>query len=85
MKTKKQNLLYMPSFVFSFDVIQLEKTNKESNNPLLVFQLVIIGKHKWDLYPLVVFAFCVIHIKHWQKQKTIHVIHDSFSALRDSN
>ena len=28
MKTKEQNILYMPSFVFSFGVIQLEKQIK---------------------------------------------------------
>ena len=58
-----QNLLYMPSFCFFVWCHSIGKTNKESNNHLLAFQLVIIGKHKWDLCPPIVLAFCVLHIK----------------------
>ena len=80
---KAKSPVYAVFCFFWFGVIQLQKkTSKESNNPLLVFQSVIIGKHKWDLYPPVVLAFCVLHIKHLTKAKNNHVIHASFSALR---
>ena len=58
------------------------KTNKESNNPLIVFLLAIIRKHQLDLYLSVVLWVLCSSYKTLTKAKIFHAF---FTAQRDSN